>query len=428
MNAALAIPDADLVPQELEAVVIGTVILDAEAIARAARVVKPEHFAIDNHRIIYNACLNLWRNGTGIDLLTVTLALKKSGLLEKVGGPYALVGFTRLVSSSRNLEDHCAIIREHFSLRTLRAAGLQLAQDTNSSEDPDVLISSLTVQVQKASCADVDNDINAGERAFSLMNGGAKPKPIYLGMDGVDGCVFMLDGNMLTVSGPAGTGKTAFVLSATLNLMPTRKPWVVSLEMAADELITRALCQLAMVDIDRAMEGRLTEDERDRMANAATQYAQILSMLDIDDTGTMTIDHFQAKAEHKVKNEGVTLIVIDYAQLMDADVKLHKNKADQFEAISKGIRATGRKLSVPIICVVHVNREGQAHGSTQFEKDAHVRINLFREEGSPNMGVDVVKNRNGRVGKQETPAQLRYGIVGRHGAPHWARTIEQAPF
>lgn len=433
MNAAESIPMDDLIPMEIEALVVGTVLLDADAIPRAARLLKSEHFAVPAHRIVYSACLELWRNGIGVDLMTVYMSLKKSGLVETVGGANELAALTMRIASSRHLEDHCAIIREHFSLRTLRVAGSNLAQGTRAAEDPDALIAELSAYVQKASCGDLDNDVNAGERAYALMNGMVKPVPIYLGMESVDGVVFMLDGNMLTVSAPAGTGKTAFMLSAILNLMPGRKPWIVSLEMSADELVTRALCQLAMVDIDLAMQDRLSDDERERMAAVANEHATVLGMMDIDDSGTMSIDQFQAKAEHKVNNEGVTLIAIDYAQLMEAGAGRFKTKADEFEAISKGIRATGRKLKVPIICVVHMNREGQAHGSTQFEKDAHVRIVLFKEVGSPNMGVDIPKNRNGKVCKVDTPCELRWGIVGRRTPPPWVRTMSHqdsriAPF
>lgn len=419
MNAAQHILNDDLIAADVEAIVIGTVILDSNAIGRAVRLLKDEHFAIPAHRLLFQTCADLWRSGTGVDLITVTMALRKAGRMEEVGGAFGIVGFTRLVAASTHLEYHCAIVRDQYGLRHLRQTGMRLASDAKMGEDPDALISALSLDIRKASIADIQTDVNAGDRAYAMLNEASRPKPMYLGMANLDGMVFVNDGNVVTISAPAGVGKTAFILSAILNLMPQRRPWIVSLEMPADELISRALCQLALIDIDRVMEGKITSDEKDRLALAATQHSGILSLMDIDDTGSMSIDQFCARAEHKVKNEGCNLIALDYAQLLDADRKIHRNQSDQFEAISKGIRATGRKLNVPILCVVHVNREGLAHGSTQFEKDAHVRLNLSRDPFTDMMTVDVQKNRNGRTGKIETPCAMRYGIVGRPGSPGW---------
>jgi replicative DNA helicase len=182
--------------------------------------------------------------------------------------------------------------------------------------------------------------------------------------------------------------------------------------MPAAELITRAKCQFALVDIADALEGRLTDPEKERLAMAAGH--EFFRSVLIHDEGSMTIDEFRARAEHKVRNEGVGLIIVDYAQLMEADRKTYPNEVLQNEAISKGIRATAKSLKVPILLVVHLNRMGEAHGSTQYEKDAHVRIRLSREVGSPVMEVDVIKNRNGSTGKINTPCALKYGIIGRN--------------
>jgi replicative DNA helicase len=229
----------------------------------------------------------------------------------------------------------------------------------------------------------------------------------------------MLPGNMVTVRAEAGVGKTAFVLSAVLNLIEQVRPWFVSLEMPATELVMRALCQLAMVDIDAAMLGHIDDAERARLGDAASRHADILSRLDIDDSGSMTTDEFLAKAEHRVKN-GVGLIVVDYAQLMSADKKLYPNRVSELEAISASIRAVARKCNVPVLCVVHVNRLGEDHGTSQFEKDAHVRLHLAREVGAEIMTVEVLKNRNGRPGSVEVPTVMRHGTVGRLYPPAWS--------
>lgn len=412
--ATLALNDA-----KPEALVLGAMLIDPDATAKAASMVKSEHFPPDATREVFDACVSLWRDGVGVDLLTVTRKLRDGGKLDAVGGAWQVAEYARRVASSAHLEWHCAALREDFSLRVLREAGLKAAQGGGKGGDPSAIISSLSHELARAAVTDVDEGVNAGERAYELLNNPPKTNPIHLGIEGLDDMVFLLDGNMVTISADAGTGKTALVLSVILNLVDQRKTWFVSLEMSADEVVRRALAQIALVDIDRVMLDRLSDDERSRLGVAASTYAKMLSRILIHDSGSMSVDEFAAKAEHKVKHEGVRLIALDYAQLMDYDTKLWKTKADGFEAISKGIRAVGRKLNVPILCVVHVNKEGKEHGSIQFEKDAHVRLNLSREMGQPSMTVNILKNRNGRPGKTTVPCEMQWGIVGRQGPPHW---------
>jgi len=418
------IPTTDLVDLDAEQIVLGQLLIDRAATSTAARYLRSDHFGNVAHRRVYDACIELWRNGVGVDLLTATVELRRRGQLEEVGGPTALVGFTRRVASTSHLPDHCAILRELYSLRTMREAGDRLRSDANIGSDPTTLLGSLNADIERASFADDGANLNAAEVAAQLMDGTEKPKPLHLGLQGIDQTVFFLPGNVVTIRGAAGSGKTAMLLSVIMNHLPRHKTWFVSLEMPANEVMTRALCQLAMQDMDLALIDRLDDRGRSAMAQAAIEHADILGHMTIDDSGTMNIDVFRAKAEHMVKNEGVSLIAIDYAQLMDADTKRYKNKTEELEAISKGIRAAARTLNVPILLIVHVNKQGEDHGSAQFEKDAHVRIHLERDAGSDSMRVDVLKNRNGRVCMETTPCVMRWGIVGRSTPPDWPMKIK----
>lgn len=417
--------DTSMIPTDAEDVVLGAVILDSTAMSRSMKFLRSEHFGQQPHRIVYAAAEKMWKHGTPIDIVTISHEMRYSEALNTLGGwgPTCamMLGWSNRVASSKHIDKHCAIVREFYSRRVLKNTGIRLINSTSKGiQDPDEILAGMAKDIQAASGGDLSVDVNAGERAFAMMNNPEKPKPIYLGMGPLDQQVFILEGNIVTISAPSGVGKTAFMLSAVLNLMPQVKPWIVSLEMPANELVQRALCQMCFVDIDRALEGRLSEEEHQRMAEAATKYGDILGLMDIDDSGSMSIDAFAAKAEHKVTNEGVGIIAIDYVQLMEA--KGHRNKADEYEAISKGIRAVARKMKVPILEIVHVNREGLVHGSTQFEKDAHVRMMLKRDVGAPVMFVDVEKNRNGRPGKMDIPCAMQYGLVGRNSPPHWVNS------
>jgi len=410
---------------DAEEVVMGEILIDPAAITRAVRLVKEEHFSDEAVRATFRACLALWREGIGIDIITVADRLVQDGAMPNLVKNYDLARYINRVSCWRQMEDHAEIVRRNAGTRLLRKAGEQLIRGTNDGIPPEELLPALSDAMSRAVMADVDDGVRAGEHAAKMMDSAERPEPIYLGVAGLDDMVFILPGNVVTVKAPAGVGKTAFVLCAILNLLPIRKPWFVSLEMSADEVTMRILCQLAGIDMDMAMQGRLRDDEREAMAKAAVTHSDMLDRLSIDDSGQMGIDTFIASAEHKVKNEGVGLIVIDYVQLMDG---VGEREVDRLKSISLGIRGVARKLGVPVLAIVHVNRQGMEDGSSQFEKDAHVRLSLAREPHSPTMQVDVQKNRNGRTGQVDTPVHMAHGIVGRHGPPAWIGAKEPPPF
>jgi len=406
------------IPTQAEMVCIGEILMDHRIATTAAQILRPEHFGDQSCREAYDAILSVWRDGKGVDLLTVGHEIAKRHRPHDPGRYTFLTTCIGMVASTVHFGYHAEIVREHYASRVLREAADGIIRGTASGEDPLSIIAPATEALSRAAMAEDVEDVNAGERAFDLMNASTRPKPIYLGMGRLDDLVWMLPGNVVTIRAEAGVGKTAFVLSAIMNLLPVVKPWFVSLEMPADELIMRMLCQLAQVDIDQALLGRIEPDERERMARVASTHADILSRLEIDDSGSMTTDELMAKAEHKVKN-GCGIIVVDYAQLMSADKRLYPNQVSELEAVSKCIRGTARKLNVPILCIVHVNKAGEDHGTSQFEKDAHGRLHLTRERGSDSMGVEVLKNRNGRPGSVDVPCVMRWGMVGRTMPPAW---------
>lgn len=411
--------DAYLIPTEAERLVIGQILTDHRLMTGAAQFLKPEHFGDQPCREAYEAALAVWRDGRGVDLLTVAHEIKKKQEHFDPAVFALLASFTQPVAQTIHFTYHAEIVREHYASRVLMRAGQSLIDGTAKGSDPLELIAPANEALSRAVMADESTDVDAGQLAADLMNTAARPKPMYLGMANLDSIVWMLPGNVVTVRGEAGAGKTAFVLSAVLNLLEQHKVWFVSLEMSAAELVLRAMCQIAQVDIDRAMLGHLEEQERERLSRAAIDHAGTLSRLAIEDSGSMTTDEFMAKAEHRVK-EGVGLIVIDYAQLMSADKKLYQTDESEIKTISKSIRACARKLNIPVLLVVHINEKGEDYGSGQFKKDAHVRLHLSRDKGADMMSVEVLKNRNGRPGREEVPCRMQWGCVGRVTPPYWA--------
>lgn len=410
----------DLVPTAVEELVIGQVLYSKDVISRAALMLKPHHFGNKRCSIIYGACLELWRNETGVDLVTVYMELKKRGQITPGEGAYTLANYTYHVASTIHFEDHASIVLDQFKRRTLLNASNTLYNAIEDNADTSAAIAQMNADLDSAIIADVETDVSGAHVAYELMNNPNKPKPIYLGMRGLDDYLFILPGNVITVKGEPGAGKTAFVLSAVLNLLPQVKVWMVSLEMNPSELMTRALCQLAEVDIDLALQDKLLDQDKERMAMCANNYGDMLDRLRIEPAESMEMDVLRSKGEHMVKRRGIGLIVLDYAQLVDADPKRYPSQVQQLEAVSKTVRAIARKNDVPILEVVHISKDGSEHGTKQFEKDAHARIAISMDATGARF-VDLLKNRNGQTKfGLPLPCKMRHGMVGRETPPAWA--------
>lgn len=418
MIAIPTITDPALVPTDIEQVLVGTLLNDSNAVSRAARKLKPEHFGDPDCRLVYEHCLKLWRSGKAVDIVTVQYSFVADGEKDPRARAIRNASYSYRVASSSHLEDHADIILDYFRRRSLAHVARVIDGGIAGHDDTTAVVARIMAEVESTSIAGADDDLSGADVAYELMNT-APPNPIYLDMGDLDDKVYILPGNIVTIKGEAGSGKTAFMVSAMLNVLPRIKTWVVSLEMNPRELMMRSLCQLAQTDIALALQDRLHPDDKDRLVRAASDNAAMLDRFRIDPAESMGLDEFRAKAEHMVKHSGVGLIVLDYAQLVDADHTLYPKQVQQLEAISKGLRATARKLNTPILVVVHVNKDGAEHGSIQFEKDAHIRLSIEREQGSDKMTVHILKNRNGNTGRATLNCRFACGMVGRTHPPHW---------
>jgi replicative DNA helicase len=320
-------------------------------------------------------------------------------------------------------------------MRVLRDAGTNLSEGANISADPEALIGEIQRSVVVASHADISTDVNLAEETYRVLNQPAPPKPLRLGIPGIDDYLAIYDGNVIVVSADSGVGKTTTVWNGVLNVANKRKVWYVSLEMPASELSMRTACKLARVNLADAFQDRLTDADKERMSFATQDAYAIISQIAIEDSGSMSIEQYAAIAEYKVKNEGVNLIVVDYLQLMTADPKQYRTEYETVTAASKCVRRVARTLNVPTIVVSQLSREGQLRSSNQILQDAHVDLRLSADLQKPGyLQASFKKNRNGPLGTVDVPCELQYGSVGyptmypHASAPHPDNRTEPAPF
>lgn len=420
---------------ELEEVVLGAMMLEKDAVSVVSEILPdPEAFYKDAHIKIYEAILSLFRRSLPVDILTVTNELRSTGNLELVGGAYYVASLTNRVGSAANAEFHARVIFEKSLMRqviNLSAEILQTGFD-NTSDVFDVLdklqskgyelastgVKQDAVQVSSVVMkllSDIDIRISETETVISgVPSGFHDVDKITNGWQPTD---------MIILAARPSMGKTAFALKCMMNAaIFHKKPMALfSLEMSTEQLVMR------LISIISGVPGDVIKRKPDnyqitliQQAAAAISEAPIY----IDDTPSITIFEFRAKARRLKEKYGIEGILIDYVQLMTpgTDVKNIGTREQEISHISRQIKATAKELRIPVIALSQLSRSvekredkrpilSDLRESGSLEQDADLVAFLYRdeyynqdgqdEEGNSNAGkaeLIIRKHRNGSIG------------------------------
>lgn len=420
---------------DLEEAVLGAVMLEKEKLAEVLEIIQsPECFYVDAHQKIYAAIRRLFDKGMPVDLLTVTEELRKSNELEIVGGAYFLTRLTMSVLSSAHVESHARIVMEKFIQRELiRISGGIISDAYEDSTD----VFDLLDKAESGLYEITDKHLRKNFKSLSSVLGDtvkeieeAKNKQedvtgVPTGYKGLDRLTSGWQSNaLIIVAARPSVGKTAFCLNLAMNAaMHTQKPFPVaffSLEMGAGELVKRMLACVTEVSMDAITKGRMQEHEFIQMTQRMNKLST--APIYIDDQAALNIFELRAKARRLKQRHDIQMIVIDYLQLMQADVNKGGNREQEISKISRDLKALAKELSIPIIALSQLNRSVETRSkeskvpqlsdlreSGAIEQDADMVMFLYRPEyyginndemGNPIEGethIHVAKNRNGAL-------------------------------
>lgn len=420
---------------DLEEAVLGAVMLEKEKLAEVLEIIQsPECFYVDAHQKVYAAIRRLFDKGMPVDLLTVTEELRKSNELEIVGGAYFLTRLTMTVLSSAHVEAHARIVMEKFIQRELiRISGSVIADAYEDSTD----VFDLLDKAESGLYEITDKHLRKNFKSLSSVMADtvkeieeAKNKQedvtgVPTGYKGLDRLTSGWQSNaLIIVAARPSVGKTAFCLNLAMNAaMHAQKPFPVaffSLEMGAGELVKRMLSCVTEVSMDAITKGRMQEHEFIQMTQRMTKLST--APLYIDDQAALNIFELRAKARRLKQRHDIQMIVIDYLQLMQADVNKGGNREQEISKISRDLKALAKELSIPIIALSQLNRSVETRSkeskvpqlsdlreSGAIEQDADMVMFLYRPEyyglnndemGNPLEGethIHVAKNRNGAL-------------------------------
>ena len=365
-----------LLPQniEAEAGVLGSIIIDPEAIVQISDFLRAEDFYRDAHRTIYEVILQLYEEHEPADFITICDELERLNKLEGVGGASYITSLINQVPTSGNVEFYGRIVERTSILRRLIHAAGQIAAIAYEEGDADVALDKAEQLIFEISQGHVRSDFSHVRDVLSdYMNkleqlherrGSIVGVPTgFTDLDRLTGGLQRSD--LIVLAARPGVGKTSLALSLAHNAAVKHQTSVAvfSLEMSKEQLVQRLLSMDASIDQQRLRTGWIEEDEWDRIVYAQETLSE--ASIWIDDTAGISIMEMRSKARRLQAEHGVDLIIVDYLQLMQATIggKRNENRVQEISEISRSLKGLARELNVPVLALAQLSRAVESRQS-----------------------------------------------------------------
>ncbi len=386
---------------ELEASVIGALMIEKNAFSNVSDLLHPESFYTDQHRYIFEAIRSLSAKEAPIDLLSVAEQLKADGKLDLVGGLVYLSELTRRVASAAHIRYHAQIIAQKATARDLITAACQIEEKGyDETQDVDELVEEATAKIfeisQRSQKREVTPIYNVISEAFERMQKAAANEG---NISGIPSGFSELDkitsgwqkSDLIIIAARPAMGKTAFVLSMAKNIAVNYKLPVAifSLEMSNVQLVNRLIMNVCEIEGNKIRNGRLTKAEWQKVENNITvlQDAPIY----VDDTPGLSIFELQSKARKLVKEHDIQLIIIDYLQLMNANGMSFGSREQEVSIISRNLKGLAKELDIPVIALSQLSRAVEKRDSSNSNVDGKKPLlSDLRESGAIEQDADMV--------------------------------------
>ena len=420
-----------LLPQNIEAEcgVLGSIIIDPEAIVQVADFLHSDDFYRDAHRTIYEVILQLYEQREPADFITICDELERRNKLEEVGGASYITSLINQVPTSGNVEYYGRIVERTSILRRLIHAAGQIAAIAYEEGDADVALDKAEQLIFNISQRHARTDFSLLRDILSeYMNkldqlherrGTIVGVPTgFTDLDRLTGGLQRSD--LIILAARPAIGKTSLALSLAHNstVKYQHSVAIFSLEMSKEQLVQRLLSMDAGVDQQRLRTGWIEDDEWDRIIYAMGTLSE--ANIWIDDTAGITTVEMRSKARRLQAEHGIDLIIVDYLQLMQSVLgsgKRNENRVQEISEVSRNLKALARELNVPVLALAQLSRAVETRQSKvpqlsdlresgSLEQDADIVMFIYRDdiynpesERKNIADIIVAKHRNGPIGE-----------------------------
>ena len=392
-SAALLDPRERPANVDAERAVLGSILLKPDVCDDVALVLRPEDFSDESHQLLYRHLLDLHDTGKRIDATIVVERLRTQGDFERIGGAAGLADIVQAVPHAAHATHYATIVRDKSLLRSLIDAGTDILRDAyDAADEPRQLLSRAEEKIfailERRCSAEAKPIQSVLEEVMVRMDARMRHEHtvggVETGFTDLDSlCGGLHDSELVILAARPSMGKTAFAMNIAENVAINLKLPVlfVSLEMASIELADRLLCSASQVNGHRLRNGTISQEDRRRLVQKSSEIGT--APLFIDDTPSRTLTEIAAVARRLKRKQGLSLIVIDYLQLIEPD-NPRDPRQEQVARIARRLKGMSRELDIPVLCLAQLNRQAEA------SRDNRPRLNHLRESGAIEQDADVV--------------------------------------
>ena len=359
---------------------------------------EPDNFFLDSHRRIFEEMVHLDNANKVIDIITISDQLFKDNLSETSFNPAYLIELTESCPITENIEYYGSIVREKFYLRrvikacqnTIQKAtrsessagafieeveseflGIANEQDlgTGLTQAKDIIIPTLEELERRINAEGFITGVSSGFHDLDKITGGWQKS------------------DLIILAGRPGMGKTALGLNWAMNAVREAKKTtaIFTLEMSKNQLMERLLSSEGRIDSTSLRKGDMSEDDQDRLMQAARMMNENGSYIVIDETPGISVSELRSRCRRYKKEHGLDLVVIDYLQLMrGTEIARKQGREREIGEISMGLKSLAKELGVPVIAMAQLNR------GPDSRPDKRPKISDLRESGSMEQDADQI--------------------------------------
>ena len=435
-----------VMPHSLEAErsVLGSMLIDPEAVETASEIVKEEDFYARQNGILFQTMLDMHRKGIAIDPVTLQSKLREKNLPPELYSDELIRDLITTVPTSANIKSYANIVAEKSLLRSMIRANEEIAGNCYAeNEEMETLLDKAEKRIFEISQRrSAGNFVPISQIVLNAMDKIEQASRIKGNVTGLSTGFTDLDNrtaglqpaDFILIAARPSMGKTALVLNIAdyMTMRENRCVGIFSLEMSKEQLVNRLLAMQSHVEAQKIRTGDLSENEWAEVIESAGNIGE--SRLIIDDTPAISVAELRSKCRKYKMEFGLELVIIDYLQLMSGSGRSGDSRQQEISDISRSLKALARELNVPVVALSQLSRAVESRPnhrpmlsdlreSGAIEQDADLVMFIYRDdyynEDSEKKGIAeiiIAKQRNGPIGTVELswqPSLTRFANLAR---------------
>lgn len=380
---------------EAEKAVLGAIFLSKEAFVTVDAIIDAEDFYVRSHQLIYHAMVEINDRGEQrIDAVTMRDELNRENELANAGGVQYIAELAGSVPTAANVENYAKIVHDKAIIRRLIDVSQNIIDKSYAGNTTvDDLVDDAEQQVMNISAGDNNNGFHKIEdvleesfnNIMALSKNETKVPGLATGYRYLDQITTGLHaGELVIIAARPAMGKTAFALNIAQNVavrVANSTVAIFSLEMSAESLVNRMICAEGSIDAQHLRTGKLSKDETKSLFSSMDTLSR--ANIFIDDTAGIKISEIRAKSRRLAERSGLSLIIVDYLQLIDGGGSA-ENRQQEVSMISRSLKKLAKELGVPVIALSQLSR------GVEQRQDKRPMMSDLRESGSIEQDADIV--------------------------------------